>query len=264
MMLRVAVVLLIYFLIYGRFMVPVTQAAEPAFNILPTTGTYEARALIQADSEVTLSTEIAGRIIELPFREGDRFANNQTLIRFDCRAHEGRLQVSLASLKAEKLKLENQIRRAELNSAGALEVGLAEADVEKALGEVATSRFVVDKCHIRAPFQGRIVELSARRHETVSAGAALMRIVDDTRFEVKIVVPSSWLSWLKQGSPFEIRIDETGESVRGKVTRMGAVIDAVSQSLTVFSTLETPGHNLVPGMSGVARFQRPRPAKAGE
>jgi len=237
---------------------PIAHAAEPDLtpDTVPDT-VYEARALIQGDADVTLSSEIAGRITDLPFRDGDRFTKGRTLIRFDCRAHEGRLQVALASLKAAKLVLENQRRRVELASAGALEVGLAEADVEKALGEVTTSRFPVDRCHIRAPFDGRIVQLGAHKHETVSVGTPLMRILDDSRLEVKIVVPSQWLSWLEAGAPFEIRIDETGELLRGKVTRMGAVIDAVSQSLPVFSTLDAPSDKLISGMSGMVKFLAP-------
>ena len=256
---------------------PVAHAAGPApgdtpvpvdtqsvtFDRAPADTAFEARALIQGDADVTLSSEVAGRIIDLPYRDGDRFSKGDTLIRFDCRPHEGRLQVALASLKSAKLVLENQRRRVELDSAGALEVGLAEAAVEKATGEVTTSRFPVDRCHIRAPFDGRIVQLGAHRHETVSIGTPLMRIIDDSRLEVKIVVPSQWLSWLETGAPFEIRVDETGQSMRGKVTRMGAVIDAVSQSLPVFSTLITPDNRLISGMSGMVRFLAP-PSAGGE
>ena len=250
---------------------PFAHAAGPtpvdtqsdAYDHAPADTAFEARALIQGDADVTLSSEIAGRIINLPFRDGDRFGKGDTLIRFDCRAHEGRLQVALASLKSAKLVLENQRRRVELDSAGALEVGLAEADVEKATGEVTTSSFPVDRCHIRAPFDGRIVQLGAHRHETVSIGTPLMRILDDTRLEVKIVVPSQWLSWLEPGAPFEIRIDETGKILRGKVTRMGAVIDAVSQSLPVFSTLTAPNDKLISGMSGMVKFLAP-PSAGGE
>lgn len=232
----------------------------------PNTGqAFEARALIQADAEINLSSEIAGRIIELPFREGERFTKGDTLVRFDCRAHEGRLQVALASLKAAQLTLTNQHRRAELDATGALEVGLAEADVDKAKGEVATARFPVDRCHIRAPFNGRIIQLGAHPHETIAVGTPLMRILDDSLLEIKIVVPSQWLSWLRPGAPFDIRIDETGETLPGAITRMGAAIDAVSQSLPVYSNLKsTPGTSggeakipLISGMSGLVTFRAP-------
>lgn len=230
---------------------------------------YEARALIQADAEVTLSSEISGRILDLPYREGDRFAQGDTLIRFDCSLHEGRLQVALASLKSAQLKLTNQQRRAELDAAGNLEVGLAEAELNRAKGDVAIARFPVDRCQIRAPFSGRIVQLGAHRHETISVGAPMVRILDDSRLEVKIVVPSQWLAWLKPGAPFEMRIDETGKMIQGVVSRMGAVIDAVSQSISVFANLDTNNKTqnkgddtLISGMSGVVIFTSPSPTTA--
>jgi len=232
-------------------------AEEPVYGLSPSTDGYEARALIQADAEVTLSSEIPGRIIELSLREGDRFKKGQTLLRFDCRAHEGRLRMAQAALKAARLKLDNQKKRVELDAAGALEVGLAEAEVERALGDVETTGFSVDRCHIRAPFDGRLVALATHRHETVAVGAPLMRILDDSRMEIKIVVPSQWLSWLIPGARFEMRVDETGGIVEGEVARVGAVVDAVSQSVPVFSVLSAPGDDLVSGMSGIARFTGP-------
>lgn len=232
-------------------------AAEPAAEV------YEARALIQSISEVTLASEISGRIDKLPHREGASFAKGDTLIRFDCRMHQARLQVTNAVLKVANLTLDTVRKRSALGSVGSLEVGVAEAGVDKAQGEVAAAKFPVDRCHIRAPFAGRIVALAARQHETISVGVPLMRILDDQNLEVKIVVPSLWLSWLGPGSAFDIQIDETGETMRGHVTRLGALVDAVGQSIPAFATLDTPGDKLIAGMSGSVRFL-PIQAKAGE
>ena len=218
---------------------------------------YEARALIQAVSEVTLASEISGRIDTLPHREGGRFAKGDTLIRFDCRAYEARLQVVKAALKIANLTLDTVRKRAALGSVGSLEVGTAEADVDKAKGEVAAADFPVDRCHIRAPFDGRVVELAAHLHETVAVGVPMMHIIDDQNLEVKIVVPSLWLAWLNVGSAFDIEIDETGETLRGRVTRLGALVDAVGQSIPAFAVLDAGSDKLIAGMSGSVRFKSP-------
>lgn len=218
---------------------------------------YEARALIQSVSELTLTSEVSGRLEKLPFREGEAFAQGDTLIRFDCRAYEAGLKVAKANLKAARLTLETVRKRAQLNSVGPYEVGIAEAEYNKAQGEADGARFPVERCHIRAPFDGRIVELGVREHETASVDQPIMRIIDDKSLELKIVVPSSWLSWMGTGAKFDILVDETGEVVQGHVTRIGALVDAVGQSVPVYGALDQLSGKLIAGMSGTITFQRP-------
>jgi hypothetical protein len=81
-----------------------------------------------------------------------------------------------------------------------------------------------------------------------------MRILDDRDLEVKMLVPSLWLSWLGPGDRFDIHVDETGEVLAGRVTRLGALVDAVGQSIPVFAKLDTRSDKLIAGMSGTVRF----------
>jgi len=215
---------------------------------------FEARALIQSISEVTLSSEISGRVDNLPHLEGDRFAKGDTLIRFGCQIYQARLKIAKATYKAGGLTLDTMRKRSAMGSVGALEVGIAEAEFDKAGGQVAAAQFPVSRCHIRAPFDGRVVQLAAHRYETVAVGDPLMRILDDKNLEVKVIVPSLWLSWLGPKTAFEITVDETGEVLRGHLKRLGALVDAVGQSIPVFGKLDVPSARLISGMSGSVRF----------
>ncbi|MEG3619516.1 efflux RND transporter periplasmic adaptor subunit [Magnetovibrio sp. PR-2] len=218
---------------------------------------FEARALVQSVAELVLSSEVKGRLEKVPFREGEAFAQGDTLIRFDCRAYEAGLKVAKAQLKAVRLTLDTVRKRAELDSVGPYEVGIAEAEYEKAKGEADGAQFPVERCHIRAPFDGRIVELAAHEHEAVSVDQPIMSIIDDKRLELKIVVPSSWLSWLDINAPFTLLVDETGTVIPGRVARVGALVDAVGQSVPLYGELEDITAKLMAGMSGTVTFQRP-------
>ncbi len=219
--------------------------------------TYTARALIQSIAELSLTSEISGRLAELPLREGNRFSKGDTLIRFDCHVFKARFKVAKAQLDVARLTLEAVRKRAKLDSAGVYEVGIAEADYNKSQGELEAAKFPVDRCLIRAPFDGRVVELAAHQHETVAQDVPIMSIIDDKNLELKIVVPSHWLSWLEVDAGFTIQIDETGESLSGHVTRLGALVDAVGQSIPAYGTLDETSVRLVAGMSGAVTFQRP-------
>jgi len=135
---------------------------------------------------------------------------------------------------------------------------VAQAEVEQARGELAIVRARLDMCVIKAPFSGRVVELLVNPHETVTQGQELINILDDSRLELELFVPSRWLSWLATGAAFDVRIDETGKTYAATVTVLGAKVDPVSHSIRVLAEIEGRPTELLAGMSGTAHFP-PRP-----
>jgi len=217
----------------------------------------QARALLQAVHQVKISSEIQAKINRLDLLEGDRFKKGDTLIGFECSLLKAHVRVKQAILKGEQKTLANKKQLMTLQSVGELEVALASAAVEKAQGELEIVRYATQQCEISAPFNGRVVKKNVNPFETVAPGDILLEILDDNTLEIALVVPSNWLSWLKPGTPFQLKIDETGEQVAAKIVRTGASIDPVSQSISVFGEIEnTPTtKNLLAGMSGSAVFQ---------
>ena len=153
-----------------------------------------------------------------------------------------------------------QIRRARKRGdvppgATDLEVMLAgqtgpEAEAAKARAEVTLMNVSLDKCHIAAPFNGRVVEQKAREQQFAQPGQPLLDILDDSVLELEFLVPSRWLTWLKNGYAFQVRIDETGKSYPAKITRLGAKVDPVSQSVKIVAAIDGSFPELIAGMSG--------------
>lgn len=204
--------------------------------------------------QTTLSTEIAANISKLPFREGEIFSENQQLIEFDCSLLNAQLNRADASAEAARQALKVSKRLAELNSISTLEVDQATAKVKETEAEVEAMRVNVSKCALKAPYNGRISKLHVDAHQYVTPGKPLMDILDTSRLEVKLIVPSRWLSWLKPGDRFSIRIEELGKTYQARVVRLGARIDPVSQSLPIIGEIEGNHAELLSGMSGWASF----------
>jgi len=53
---------------------------------------------------------------------------------------------------------------------------------------------------------------------------------------------------------FEFYVEENKNSYPARVIRMGTRVDPVSQSIPVVGKIKGPTPDLLPGMSGVARF----------
>lgn len=218
----------------------------------------KARGVLRARNQATLSSELAGRITEMPYTDGQDFKKGAVLVRFNCSAYQAQLNAAQAGLRAASEELAHNKQLASLNSVGRFQVALAEARQAEAQAQAQVYRVQVNRCVVTAPFDGRVVARRVQPFESVAAGAALLDIVDNRTLEVHLLVPSSWLGSLQQGGRFEFIPDETGQPLQVEIKRLGARIDEGSQTLLLIGTLPQDAPGLLAGMSGSARFlERP-------
>ena len=214
------------------------------------------RAQLCPNRFTTLSSELAARIKKLKLQEGDRFRKGDVLVDFDCTVERARLLKARAQLEVAKKRADVNKRLAELDSISIMEVEKSLAEVREAEADIAVMEAIIGKCVIRAPFAGRVSILHAREHQFVSSGQPLLGILDDHNLEVELLIPSQWLMWLKPGRDFRVRIDETGKEYPAKVSRIGASIDPVSQSVKIMGKIHGGDGELLSGMSGHAFFRQ--------
>ena len=240
----------------------VALAALPAWAQTGSTGTGtetsagqdSVRVLLSPKRFTTLAAEIGARIEQLPVSEASAFAAGDLLVSFECSSQAAQLARARAALEAARKTLVANERMLQLNAIGQLELDVARTEVDKAVAEAALYESVVAKCRITAPFSGRVVEQKVREQQFVQPGQAMLEILDDSVLELEFIVPSRWLSWLRAGQGFKVRIDETGRSYPARVLRIGAKVDPVSQSIKVVGTVDGRFAELLAGMSGRASF----------
>lgn len=226
---------------------PVTATAAPEAS---------ARGILRARDQATLSSELAGRIVEMPFSDGQTFNKGDVLVRFDCSGYQAQLNASQAAARATSEELKHNKQLAALNSVGRFEVALAEAKQAQAQAESQVYQVQVRRCSVTAPFNGQVVQRKVQPHESVASGTPLLEIVDNRTLEVRLLVPSSWQGRLKPGEHFSFIPDETGQPLQVEIKRLGARIDEGSQTLLLIGTLPAGTQGLLAGMSGSARFTR--------
>lgn len=227
-----------------------TPAAAP--------GNGRIRTQLMARNAVTVAGEISAKIARLPVQEGGSFAKGQLLVEFDCGSYRAQLRKAEASLESARHLVKVNSRLAELNSIGKLEVDQAEAKAKEAAAEVSYMQTIVSKCAISAPFSGRVAKRHASAFQFVSPGNPVLDILDVGQLELRMIVPSKWLAWLKPGSTFSVQVDELGRSFPASIARLGAQIDPVSQSVLAIGVIRAKDGALLPGMSGWASFSLPK------
>ncbi|WP_236219187.1 efflux RND transporter periplasmic adaptor subunit [Pseudomonas rhodesiae] len=236
------------------------MAEDPLLDHSPATtasADSEARGVLRARDQAMLASELSGRIVELPFSEGETFKKGDTLARFDCSAYQAQLNAAQAASRGAGEELAHNKQLAALNSVGRFEVARAEARLSETQAQSQVYQVQVKRCNVLAPYDGQVVQRKVQRYESVSAGAPLLEIVDNRSLEIHLLVPSRWMGKLKPGQTFSFTPDETGKSLQATVKRLGARIDEGSQTLLLVASVPDAG-GLLSGMSGTARFVEPQ------
>lgn len=208
------------------------------------------RAQIKARYSSLIASEMSGRINQLKIRDGERFSTGQLLVGFHCNLESAELSKAKASLEKKRKTYEVNQKLAKLNSISTLELAISKAEEEEAKADVNVAEAVIDRCSIKAPYSGKVVEVMARAYQSVKDGEPLMEIVNDKDLEIEFIAPSRDLLSLKSGKGFKVILDETKKSYDAEILRIGGRVDPVSQTIKVYGRIKDNSAELLPGMSG--------------
>lgn len=220
----------------------------------------EDRILVQtwAQAESVLSSPYLAVVAQIPNRLGSPFKKDEVLLRFDCTEQQARQDIAQAELTAANEALAAKIRLRSLDAASDIEVTSASAQVAKAQGQLRLSAYQVQQCEIKAPFDGYVVKILGRAHQTANAGQPLLEIIQAGTPKLRVQAHSRWFKRMGVGSALRVSIEETGQRYDATVTIVNARIDPVNQSFDMEARVEGEAPELLPGMSGTAVLQVPK------
>jgi membrane fusion protein (multidrug efflux system) len=240
-------------LLLGAFAAIPAQGAAPG-----AAADLGVRGVVHAVRDATIASDVASRVVRLPVQEGEAFRAGDVLVEFDCDKPRAELRAAEAEAQVNRIAADNARLLDARRAIGRIEVQAANARFEKAKAAADALDIRVRDCRIVAPFSGRVAELRLHEHEMAAPGQALMRLVDAGSLEIDLIVPSTWLGWLRIGSTLSVRIEETGLTYGASVSRTAAAVDPVSQTVKITAVFQ-PGDisAVLPGMSLEARFPQP-------
>lgn len=213
------------------------------------------RGMVKPFQQAAITTELQARVIEVRYREGETFSRGDILVAFDCERQQAEADAAAAQLRETSAAFESASYLDRKGASGRLEVAIAQARMEKSAADVAGFSAKMKLCKVLAPFDGRVAEQLINAHEVPAVGKPMISIVDESVFEIELIVPSSWLRHLTKGSQFQFSVDELAQVFDAKLVRVGAVVDPVSQTAKVFGAFSSKPDRVLSGMSGSAIFE---------
>lgn len=165
--------------------------------------------------QVDLRFSRSGRVQDVDALVGDRVEAGQTLAMLDNREPE------LAYFRAR-----NSYEVARIDSAPNV-VREREIDME-------LSRDALEQTYLKAPFAGVVTDVLVEPGQSVGASDAIVQLVDDSAFEVRVSVDELDIARVQAGQRVTIRLDADPQRVRdGVVDRVNLVANTQGNVVTV-------------------------------
>ncbi|MDO9180255.1 MAG: efflux RND transporter periplasmic adaptor subunit [Agitococcus sp.] len=182
--------------------------------------TYDSLATAEAERQSTVSAQMAGRIVEINFRVGERVQQGQVIMRIDptaanqdvagmqARVHEAEVQLDNTQKQYNRLKdlfKQQYVSQSQLDKAEAdFKSAQAQVNTLKAgLGQSATQR---NFATITAPYSGVMSALYVEVGEMAVAGKALATGYDPSNLRVTAQVPQTYIEAVRSNQKAYIEI----------------------------------------------------------
>jgi len=232
-------------------------AAFAADPVPPAAAPLQIRAKLSPVRYAVISAEVGAKVEKLPFAEGARFRAGEALVVFESAAYRAQADKARAQADSAERIVTAYRRLAEQGSVGQLELLSAEARAAEAKADKELTQVMLSKCTVSVPFAGRVGELRVREQQYVQSGQPLIEVIDDSTLELEFIAASASLAWLRVGQKFSVKIDETGKSYEAVLTRIGAKVDPVSQTIKLAASIQSGNAELLAGMSGTIDLKAP-------
>lgn len=232
------------------------QTAADGTPIQPPKPVYETPALLISENKQKITNRQPVRIKSIGYKDGQEFQKGDILVTFDCKQIEYDLDIQKEILKDKQASLENLQKLRKLKSTSEYSVVKAESEFGQTQKIIAKLEDQLSDCVIKAEYSGKVIATSATEGEFLFAGKEIMSVNNSEDLLVKAYVPVDWIDWLQIGTTFKLCIGT--ECYNGVVNRIGAEVDAISQTLDVFGRIPVEGNDkLIPGLSGQITFDKP-------
>ena len=232
-----------------------TFSAQAAQSEAPVGGPL--RGVVRPLHQSAIASDLSARVDKINVREAQSFKKGDVLLAFDCERLLAEQAAAEAGYREMKVTLQSNVYLDGKGAVGKTDVEISRARADKAKAEAAALKARLKQCVVVAPFDGRVTELTINEYEIPAPGKPFISLVDETNFEIDLIVPSSYLKQISADMFFSYRIDDTGHEYRARVLRTGAIVDPVSQTLKVIGGFINPDALIISGMSGTAIFDGP-------
>jgi membrane fusion protein (multidrug efflux system) len=204
---------------------------------------------LRSNESVILRPEIAGRIVEIPFEEGEPVRRGDVLVVLDDTIYRAEVEQVRAALELSQANHDRAVDLLARNAGTtrARDEALAALRANQAALELAKAR--LEKTVITAPFDGVIGLRNVSVGDFVAIGQDLANLEQIDPLKADFRVAEVYLAAVRRGQKIELTVDAfPRESFPGEVYAIDPLIDESGRSILLRARLPNPEAVLRPGL----------------
>jgi membrane fusion protein (multidrug efflux system) len=210
---------------------------------------------LRSNESVTLSSEIAGRITGIHFREGQPVNKGALLFELDDSVYRAELEQARAGLALSERNHERakELFGRSLISARERDEAAARLDVDRAAVSLAEARLA--KARIRAPFEGVVGLRAVSPGDYIAAGQPLAPLEQLSVLKADFRLSEAALSAIKVGQTLNLEVDAyPGKTFPGRVYAIDPRLAEATRSIGVRARVPNDQGELRPGLFARVRL----------
>jgi len=202
---------------------------------------------VLSNEEIEVRSEIAGKIREITFVEGQRVGANDLLVKIN----DEELQAQLLSSRARKELATMEEERVRQLFEKTL---VSQRDYDAAVNNLKTASAAVDlteaqlrKTDIRAPFSGRMSLRFVSVGSYVDPTTLIATLHDDSRVKIDFTFPEKYAGKVRKGGRIRFTTEETKETFQATIYAITPKIDPATRAIRARAMAPNERGRLVAG-----------------
>ncbi|MBD9397192.1 HlyD family secretion protein [Pseudomonas sp. PDM11] len=186
-------------------------------------------ARVRADI-VTIAPDVSGWVLELKVRDNQQVKAGDLLMTIDRDRYQAAVEKAQAVVDIRKQQLNlreheasrraqlgSQAISAELRENAQINAEMARSEYREAQADLRIAQLNLERSEVRAPRDGQVTNLVLAQGNYVTAGQAVMALVDTGSFYVQAYFEETKLPRIQVGAPVEIWLMGGEQEIRGEV-----------------------------------------------
>ncbi len=238
----------------GGGMPPTPVEAVPV-KVGAVSRTVTAVGSLLSNESVVIRPEVAGKVAEIAFQEGQAVKKGALLVKLDdsvARATLAQAQASIAFSRAELARAEELFRQ---NTGPARNREQAQAKLQADEAAVQLAKAQLEKLTLTAPFDGVLGLRKVSVGDVIASGKDIVNLEAIDTLKLDFRVPEAYLPAVKVGQTLNVAVDAfPGRTFDGTVIAIDPLVDVNGRAVAIRARVANTDGSLRPGLFARVRL----------
>ncbi len=191
------------------------------------------QATVRASETAMASPEIPGRILQMPFEDGDPIRRGALVAKLDVEnISTQRVELETAASLA-KTVYERQERLWNQEIGSELQFLEAKNNYERIQQQLKSIDVQAAKANVYAPISGTVDRVMMRRGESAMPGSPILSILNTNQLEVVADAPEDLITKVQRGQRIRVKVPTANLEFEAPIARIGKTVDPANRTFEV-------------------------------